>query len=170
MPGKKDFLYETKEDVELALIEGDLHTHAVRKKDKANRQSDCYSIFHLVYDDDRNVIPNFYFCSMCDTLFHIILHGGTHEMKRHMCYKLHLAKQAAKQKSQLKMLKKKKDEDHSGSSSEDDFVFENRAGKKNVGELVFEFSKLCSAYGPISTEYAKHLVPSTWKVQEWYVK
>lgn len=172
MSGKKSYAYETMEEVESAINDGILYTHAVRKKDRASRPSDCYNVFHLVYDEHHTVVPNFYFCSMCETLYHMILHDGTHEMKRHKCYRVYEAKNAAKQKSQMKRLKKMNDLDSSfsTSSSEDDFIFANRGGNKNVGELVSEFSKLCTAHGPISIEYAKHLIPSTWKVQEWYVK
>lgn len=70
--------------------------HSVRPKDKATYKSAVYEVFRLIYDEEDFVVKNFFVCSECNLLLHLILKkDGNSKLTRHKCFKNYLAQKEA---------------------------------------------------------------------------
>lgn len=167
--------YTKLKKVEAAIADGTLETHAVRKRDKAKFKADTYNVFHLVYDQDRNVVQHFYKCNVCKILFKMDLNGGTHQMKRHPCFKSWELKRNAEEKEAKRLAKihddSSEDDDESSSSDgsdEDTGQIDDNINVK-LSKLITDLSKICTEKGLMKKEDAGKVARKKWKPEEWFV-
>lgn len=153
MTRKRITPYKTVEDVEKGIREGVLQILPILKKDtKSRRALEYYDLFHLVYDENQVSVPDFYFCKKCGILFNIDLHAGSHEMRRHTCIKVMMARNEARKTDERKI-----------------FVFPKQGGEKKVGDLINTFSVLCAKHGSLDPSLLAKIASPSWTMKEWYV-
>lgn len=153
MTRKRITPYKTVEDVEKRIREGVLEHRPILPKDTGSRRTlEYYNLFHLIYDKNRESVPDFYFCKKCGILFNIDLHAGSHEMRRHTCIKVMMARNEARATDDRQM-----------------FVFPKQGGEKKVGELIKNFSVLCAKYGSLEPSLLAEIASPSWTINDWYV-
>lgn len=97
---------------------------SVRAKDKPRYKSSTYQVFHLVYDNEKKIVRNFFVCSVCRLLINTNLSkAGNSKLTRHDCYQKYILKKREETPSEDDV-----EEDESDNDNEDTFISEQSAG------------------------------------------
>lgn len=79
----------SKKEIHRMITSGDYsHNRKTFGRDGRDVKAPCWEILHEIYDSDRKVIPNFYFCIKCKEVIHnAYKNGNTNKLNRHTCQK-----------------------------------------------------------------------------------
>lgn len=171
----------------------ELYVHSIRPKDMSTRRNlDIYEVFYLVYNQNDEIVRNFFWCTKCKfMLFCNLGLNGNATLTRHRCYQEYLtmknsrlAKTEVDKKSKMLVdlsvdelvlnnddnkTERNINDDHSNGIKKGSHATLSASEQELILTAFAAYGELCAAHGALNQQELKKIIPTDFDGAKWYM-